>query len=203
MDEIVLAIIYGSHDRGGDIDVAIIQREAPAGAGIQLGDLDLYLLGEEQFSHQLAKLDPMVTEPILTGNLLLGDPHVWNEIRESTRDAKASEAAAVHCARRSAEELVNADRMATAWEAEPKGTHAHWLLETLSYSISYLSFARWYQNPHHHSITLRELAERNALLEPAFWRYRAKAKRADVPIAEVREWLRLWMLRKSPERLGG
>lgn len=196
----VMGVWYGSGWRGHDIDVAVVQEGDSASAGLILGRLDLFVIGRRKLELLASMLDPVVTEPILTGKFLFGQQQEWQEWRRRIRAATATDSCISHCARRSAEELIAADRLLAASQEGGEPDYARWALESLAFSISYLSFARCYAKPATRVTTLGALARDGFLLEPRFWKYRQSVKRRGVvDPAGVRRWLRRWTL-KNPRQ---
>lgn len=192
----LMGVWYGSGWRGHDIDVAVVQEGDSASAGVILGRLDLFVIGRRRLELLATMLDPVVTEPILTGKLLFGQQHEWRAWRRRIRATTATDSCIYHCARRSAEELIAADRLLAASQEGGEPDYARWAVESLAFSISYLSFARRYTKPATRATTLGALAQDGYLLEPHFWEYRQSVKRRGaVDPADVRHWLRRWTLK--------
>lgn len=184
---------YGSKTRGSDLDLVIIQEEEPASLGILCGNLDLLVLGRTRFESLAKVRDPLVTEPLLSGSMLFGDSDFWRSALVEVKNTPTPEGCSTHCCRRGIEEALAAHNLCCTAEASGSLEHARWALENLSYSISYISFAKHYSEKRSRACTLEDLIRRKRILLPEFWTFwRANRRRRLNDIGAVRKQLDGW-----------
>lgn len=185
------AVLYGSTSDGRDIDILLVQEEEPPAAVVVSGQLDIYVLSRKTFTWLLDLLDPHVTEPVLTGSVLIGDEGRWRELHDSLENTRGSRDAVWHACRRSLVEYLNAEELHRA--ASTLTGRLEWAFQTLSFSISYACFASHYSSGGS-VCTLRDLAKARRLLMPEFWEFRTTVKNgaATLEPSDVEQWLRRW-----------
>lgn len=112
-----LAILHGSRRPASDIDVLIVTDAWEGNA--YWGWLDTYVLSHEKFQQACSRLELHVTDPILDGELVLGDEHRYAQVKEYLRHAPIT-SESVQTARQSEQEharyLIDAPT-----ERHPKG----------------------------------------------------------------------------------
>lgn len=189
----VAGVWYGSRRPGADIDIMVVQESEAASIGTLCGNLDLFVLGRARFEALVKLRDPMVTEPILTGELVFGDRRVWAGLRGDLEHSAPSADCVSHCCRRALEEALSAHNFCCTAEASGTLTHARWALDNLSYAISYLSFARHYAGQGAKACTLQQLIRERGALFPEFWDFWRSGRREKLTdVGLVRGWLENW-----------
>ena len=90
VNTIQLALLYGSRKPYSDIDLFIISKEI---TNFNSDWLDIYALQPEQFEYALSMFDISVTDPLLTGEFILGDNNYLNQKKQQlTRQPITKEA---------------------------------------------------------------------------------------------------------------
>lgn len=183
------AALYGSRSTGRDIDILVVQPRPVPSPVVVVGRLDLLVLQRDCFDQLLSLLDPMVVEPVITGDLLFGDEKIWIGWREQVAAEKNREAVVNHLSERSVTEIMSARQILSSHSEEG----ASWAFQNLSFSIAYASFARWYSKPDSAPCTLEDLIRNKEVCLPSFWRFRSQVK-AGAPLshASVEEWFAQW-----------
>jgi hypothetical protein len=91
-ENIVLAVYYGNRN-GRDIDIFVIEKDGDYYRQCNIDNIDITIVGSEYFDYLFLMFDPLVTEPVLTGESIFGC-HL-NDLRKkllfSEVEAKASE----------------------------------------------------------------------------------------------------------------
>lgn len=78
-DSIKLCLVYGSRKPYSDIDLFIVSDEIPT---TNLGWLDLYSVDSQKFEDSLNRKDIAVTDPLFTGEFILGDRDYLEQTRQ-------------------------------------------------------------------------------------------------------------------------
>jgi hypothetical protein len=155
--------LYGSNrdfaNPERDIDLFILAEGLSEYASDCAGQLDVVLLPVEEARMRARLLDPLVTEPALTGRTVFGQRVV--DPMELERSAEAKSVAAQHLVERGAEVLKWTDEsLGDAIHIEAIGDQGllDRILRNASYAASYLTFSSWYRDGGR-LITLQELVE--------------------------------------------
>lgn len=186
-------IWYGSRREGRDIDLLAIDDSASGTTSMRLGRIDLAAMTRWQFERLSTVADPVVTEPVLTGVLLVGDTAVFDDARTRLIGAHPRAEAVEHALRRSHEDSASVPRFLTQYRELQDHRCLHWALHNLSFAIAYLSFARRYSAPHATVCTLRQLRDEGDVLLPEFWDWYDVAKHnSHISPAEAMMWVDRW-----------
>jgi len=187
------AILYGSAKPDRDLDLMLLDAEFTPVSSLTIGHLDVFVLSHARFKALLGVLDLVVTEPILTGKVILGQEAEWERIGRETRCTPAGSSAVLHSAARSCEEFIKSLALWQEYSDTNDPSLLRWSLHSLSFSASYLSFARHYAEPIAYPCTLAELRESGQLLLPDFWAYWDSVKSTGtVDTSDVERWLLCW-----------
>lgn len=146
--DIISAIRYGN--RGGrDDDIFLIVRGGNAYESHQHGALDVTLVGEDWLPSMLTRLDPIVTEPILTGDALFGEPiDRWITQLQATRADENT-----------VDYLLFHARLFLEWAAQcAKEDRLPEALENVSFAAGFSAFGVYYQT-HTQAVSLRRLMQ--------------------------------------------
>jgi hypothetical protein len=136
---LLLLIRYGNLASHRDRDfVAIYDHHPPRGDAI-MGGLDLAAYGIEAFRHLIAVLDPLATEPVLTGEHAWGDEMLFCELREQALRTPTSPGAIRHLVTQAMVSHQSAERIVDV----PELASLFWT--NLQFAISYWLFAAAYQ----------------------------------------------------------
>lgn len=183
--ECPLVILYGRQGGQSDTDLFIVTPDTPPFPYCILGAVDMAMMDIQTTEGLLGLFDPIATEPVLTGEQLLGPEASLEALRARLQAQRTDPEIVRYLRRRGLEELLGAVRQAESALGSKAG--CVWTLQNLSFAISYLSFARHYET-HAQAATLRQLEETGGRLWPEFWRFYDRAKR-DPPGAELCGWL--------------
>ncbi len=187
------AILYGSAKPDRDLDVMVLDPGFTPAAAVTIGRLDAFVLPYARFRSLLRVLDLVVSEPVLNGRVIIGEEAEWERIARETRGTPAGSDAVLHSAGRSCEEFVKSLALWREYSDTNNQSLLHWLLHSLSFAASYLSFARHYAEPNAYPCTLEELKNSGRLLLPEFWPYWESVKSTrTVGASDVEQWLLRW-----------
>ncbi len=81
--EIKIALVYGSRKAYSDLDLFAVSSKATCSSNRWL---DIQAYSEKEFEYQLSVFDISVTDPILTGNLVCGDEHYLEIVKQRLRE---------------------------------------------------------------------------------------------------------------------
>ena len=189
----VHVVLYGSRKPERDIDIVVVQSEKARGPTLTVGRLDLFVIERKQFTALLSLLDPVITEPLLTGELLFGNSASWELLQKKTRGVAPNRAAEEHATRRSFEEYLIADQLWQQYQTDAAPETLRWCLQNLSFSISYASFARHYASAEAQVLSWAQLRTLGKALLPEFWSFYDRVKEHDdLQPASVAHWLPAW-----------
>jgi hypothetical protein len=139
-------ILYGNR-KGRDIDLFIIAVSEKHYERIANGKLDLTIIEKGQLHHLISCLNPLVTEPVLTGQVIWGDPLLYE--KEMLNKTKASILVENHL-------LESSFRILKEAEASLAKNNVKDALVNLSFSISFFYYSLYYAK-HDEVITFRKL----------------------------------------------
>jgi len=174
---------FGNRTDTNDLDILVLTEEVPLTSVLQHGLLDISLIELNQFYNLAQTLDPIATEPILTGILLDGDIEWWNKQQTDLKEIKPTPLISQYLFAKAHGVLKYAfdfSEMNT-----PESYRAAWA--NISYVLSYACFAIHYGSNKESPITLKVLRHNYTLLN-AFWKDYSGTKRS--PRSElVLSWL--------------
>ncbi len=78
----ILGIVYGSRNKDKDIDLFLIFKDKNVPKNIINSKFDLFQTEQNNFFFRLNNFDPEYTEPILTGEYLLGNNAIIEKSKE-------------------------------------------------------------------------------------------------------------------------
>jgi hypothetical protein len=171
--------LYGSRIPGRDVDLMIVQRYASHSPHCALGRFDILQLSNTQFAQHLACLDPVATEPLLTGDLLWGNAKDWWALKKTVQSQKSTHESLARLKTRSFEEFAIAETLYKQSKAIQQPELKKWVVQGLSFSISYLSFYDYYLNFTDGAVTFKKLLNENRLHLEDFWRLRKSPKKLE------------------------
>jgi len=87
--ELQYLIHYGG-TKGSDDDFVAIYKDFLYSSWLLAGRLDFFAICDEQFFPLMMDLDPVATEPLLTGTLCYGDPDSYQEIIDELNNQEAT-----------------------------------------------------------------------------------------------------------------
>lgn len=198
------AVLYGS-EKGRDIDVLLVQEDRIPTQNLLAGQTDFFIISKSNFDMLLGLLDPVVVDPVLSGEIILGDSNEWYKLRKQIKDTSPETACSEHAVLRSLEESLSTNRIWCQYQNESDPVLLEWAFQNLSFAISYLSFARRYSQPESKTCTLSTLINHGQILLPDFWEYRASIKSSlSKPDSEsVKHWIGKWFSQFYDNKGGG
>jgi hypothetical protein len=173
------AVLYGSRSKDRDIDILLIQNDGFFVPSILIGQLDLVIMDSVSFIQSMRLLDPLVLEPVQTGSHILGDSITWDGLLSATRTAAPVRECVTHLALRSLRPNSSALEFWTDFVATERRENLAWAINNLAFSISYMSFSKFYNENGNTPTTMHFLATTGAMLVPAFWDDFMRAKETE------------------------
>jgi hypothetical protein len=142
------AIWYGNKE-GQDIDIFIIFKKKISYNCFQYQGLDISYIGEDEIEKMLSNFDPLITEPILTGQEIYG--RYLSVLKKELSSIKANNDAV--------EYLINRAQEFYDWSQKHlvRDNHKQTII-ALSFVISFIHFANYYKH-HKQVITFKNLME--------------------------------------------
>lgn len=158
LEHIKFLIWYGNLI-GNDIDLmAVLERETRVRL-YEPSKLDILTIGKGEFERRLKLLDPVTTEPVITGFLVMGDEAEFSELRsDAVLSLSLSAEAIKFLKRRARERLRNAQVRLQVYEQKGDRDSLISYLTHLSFACSYHDFAGYYgDDPKFLPITFKHL----------------------------------------------
>lgn len=189
------AVLYGSQKKNRDIDILLIQKDRTPTPHLLAGQIDFFIVSESNFKTLLKLLDPVVVEPVLTGEILFGDTDKWDRLKKRVSNTKPKHACSEHAGLKSLEETLSTNRIWRQYQSERDPILLEWAFQNLSFAISYLSFAQYYSQPNSFPCTLSNLIDKKKILLPDFWLYRHSVKNgsSELNSTSLEHWISLWL----------
>ncbi len=189
----VKVILYGSQKNGRDIDIMITQNNTFLSQAFVVGKLDIFSISYKKYEKLLKLLDPIVTEPILTGKLLFGDKKEWLKEKSNLLKQIPSNRNVNYFVNRCFEEFLSAVQILNQYKSQNSADILIWAFKNLSYSIAYASFAQYYNTPNKKVCPLNELIKEKNIIFPEFWDFRDKVKKGEeLKNENVHYYLKKW-----------
>lgn len=139
VQDIVFLLWYGNR-KGKDVDLLAILKDGVEPDYYEMAEWDIGEVSNEDFEKRLELFDPMVTEPLMNGVLLLGSQEKFAYLKRKLLSSRPFDKAIEFLFKRAGEELENAT---VFFERHQQILFA---LLDLSFACSYFEFARYYQN---------------------------------------------------------
>ena len=152
---LVMAIWYGNRD-GADIDLLLVAKDQYFYSASIIGKYDFILMSPELMTDYAIKYDPIVTEPILGGELLFGDTHNYKKLRYELTSTKIDSNKVSYLEMRSIEERLRCYKLIENFENSLNSV-PFWFFVNLSYAVSYHLYYLWYSNNEGPVITFSRL----------------------------------------------
>jgi hypothetical protein len=179
--EMLLLLRYGSGRDQGDCDYLAVYDSSPPSPCVVLGGLDLWATDKDTLFSYISLLDPVVTEPLLTGSLVIGSSSLYDESLAALQHVSPSDRSLSHLLRRSFRAFLRAwDLCAYQDEAPNNVRRDFW--SSLSFSLSYWSFSSQYGSCWKRVLTLAEVVQQMPPKARNLWGHIAKSKRDAAPI---------------------
>lgn len=191
--ETALLIQYGNLDSTRDIDLCLILPDDLNTNNFTLGKLDLFVLNKSLFLDLVSMLDPIITEPLYTGDLIIGSESDFSSLKEKLINTKPNDRAIRHLVLRAFETLLSGESFFNFYLNDKNPENLKKTFNNLAFSISYASFARYY-SINENIITLDKLIESKSIELTDFWEYRNRVKTGQIALQpkELSNWLKIW-----------
>jgi hypothetical protein len=188
------AVLYGASGANHDVDMLMIQETPVPVPLIKIGRLDVTVLHKANFDTLVVRRDPIVTEPILSGQVVIGDTEFLNCSKNVLMNS-GPEKCCDYLIRKSLEQTAAVDTQWRQFEHASEALSLDWLLQNLSYAISYMSFAKYYKGKSSSPCTLAHLIETKQVCLPEFWAYRRLVKQGarSLEASSLRNWFQEWL----------
>lgn len=192
-EENTFLLKYGKNELKSDIDLCLLIPDAQSVNNFTFGKLDLLVINMSLCLDLIVKLDPIVTEPLLTGNLIMGNENDFLSIKQKLIDTKPNDEAVRHLVLRTFETLLSAETFFNYYLNDNNLENLKKSFNNLAFSISYASFAKHYNSKERIS-TLDELINEQLIELPDFWKYRnrIKDKNDNLIKSDMILWLKKW-----------
>jgi len=181
--DIYLCLHYGSKKPGSDRDLFTVIPNFKGQKALVCGDYDVSQIDKEDFVRKLELLDPEYTEPILNGELIVGEGSVLEDFRMRIQKIEPGKRSLDYLMHRSFENLLQAKNAFTGGDLEifyktiksgnptiktsligdralvgVPSTHYTTGVCSLCYSLSYMAFKERYEKGSE-VLTLNEILE--------------------------------------------
>ena len=169
----IYSIVWYGNRKGKDIDIFVVSISNKIYERMIKGQLDVTLIEKYQLHHLINCLNPIVTEPILTGQVIWGNPLLYE--KAMLNSINSGTLAVTHL-------LDSSFRIYREAQTALSKNNVNDALINLSFSISFYYFALHYKN-HRKAITFKELlAEyQNSILSESY----SALKRDALDLVEV------------------
>jgi hypothetical protein len=107
-EDIEMILLYGSKKPFSDIDLFIVSKND--GKSYSNGWLDIYEVNTGEFVEGIERLDISVTDPVMTGTLIYGNPKTYSRIKEMTINMPISQKSIMHNKHMASAQLALSER---------------------------------------------------------------------------------------------
>ena len=156
-ENLVISILYGSRKDGSDIDIFSVYSEEPLQVSNVFGRFDLLNLGFHEVESLIQNLDPLVTEPIIQGELIIGQHDIYTDMRESLHGVKSNSNSVQWLFNKSIEYYIKSHTEYIVRKRNLVESQFKRITVNLGFSFSYFSFAKYYDKCARNVISLHEL----------------------------------------------
>ena len=143
--QIVHVLWYGSRKDDADIDLLIVTGSQTHWDQCCLGRLDLACLPLEQFKDMAFKLDPLVIEPLFSGEVLIGNDCDIKEMKAEVSSRTPTPEDITYLSHRSLAEYLKTISLLSHYKNSGEQSHLLWALVNLSFAFSYRLLADLYE----------------------------------------------------------
>lgn len=144
-NRLLYLISYGSKEEGRDIDIFAVYEYPVENYRYTLGMLDIFAVGKEIFDFFLRMHDIIVTEPLHTGKVILGDISEWNDIKRIYLNTPPDLEAIYYLKSKSFQVAEQADVFLKRYESGVAYQDFVSFWVNLSFAIAYMQFAFVYK----------------------------------------------------------
>lgn len=150
-------ILYGNSNCGNDIDLFGVVETIPKEYSYPIRHpvFDLFLIDTSEFMNLIFLLDPVVSDPLLTGEVLIGNFSTFSNVKGILKKVTVNMAILNHLKNESFRNLSYAKKFFTSNRIQG----FLYSLVDISYALSYWAFADYYDKRHLSPITLSQLID--------------------------------------------
>lgn len=189
---LVVLVRYGSDRSGGDIDYLAVYDRPQLSSCIILGGLDLWATHTKELDNLASLLDPVVTEPLLTGQVVAGDSAIVERAAQIVNRSAPDTLTSSHLLRRSFRAYLRSIELSEL-SGDSASIYSRDYWSSLSFAISYWSFASEYQLNWNGVLSLADLIEKMPRPVRELWEHVKESKVLSKPldVSLVHEWSNL------------
>lgn len=133
LQEIELALVYGSRKEYSDIDLFIISDKI---GDINLGWLDVYSISSSQFEEQFRLFDLSITDPLTTGEVIMGDKDYLIQLKKKLKTQQITSEAIMHNLNRSRQQAAYSEKYPINSKEWKKGRRYKITYEAMAHSLA-------------------------------------------------------------------
>jgi hypothetical protein len=137
-------IWYGSRSKQADIDLMILTVSETHWRHCSLGRLDLTCISVTQFKDLAYKLDIIATEPLFTGEVVVGEERELKELRVSISKNPPSKDTISYLFQRASEEYLSSVSLLKQYKGTSFRNYLVWAAINLGYAFSYKILSQMY-----------------------------------------------------------
>lgn len=136
--------LYGNQSDTSDIDLLVVTKRQTPWEYFCLGRLDLACMPSETFHNLRRKLDPVVIEPMFTGELLIGDKKSVESMRDESATEPPAKEVMDHLLHRAVDEYMKAVSLLRRYRHTGLKADLLWCMNNLGFAFSYGYLSRYY-----------------------------------------------------------
>ncbi len=159
--DIVFLLWYGDR-KGKDVDLLVVLKDGFQPHCYEMAKWDILEVNNKDFKRRLELFDPVITESVISGVLLLGNQKKFAHLKKKFLSVRPFGKAIRFLLKRADEELENAAIFLERYRRRTESRLLLFALLDLSFVCSYFEFAKYYQNnPNTGPISFSKLLTRN------------------------------------------
>lgn len=192
--ELELAIWYGSRDPRSDVDLLLVCAESEV-QRFAVGRLDLIALASAELLQRIRLLDPVFTEPILTGELVAGSAEALARYRHEIAHTPVARSALDYLDMQSFRRMSHAIELAAGYDYSGDVAFLRRAADEAAWAHSYRAFATAYRERQARPFSfedLRSVSSCTPAFEKAMRARELGSRRENVPEEDVRALLTPW-----------
>lgn len=156
---------YGSREQDADIDLMAVTSYRTSWNHCAFGRLDLISIPFEEFQSSAMRFDPIVIEPLFTGELIFGDQNVIDELKLKIEGCSPSHEAITFLYDRAMQEYLSSRSYLAYYRQTKQATYLLWAFTNVTYAYSYAFIAQYYEiYKSNGPIILKSIKEKNQLI---------------------------------------
>ncbi len=181
-------VLYGSGKN--DIDMLAIYKYQPISINISLGILDIIAVGYDKFIELLELYDPLITEPILTGQCCYGDTNEMENFKDFLVNSKPTIDSIFYLIDQSIKILNDAVGYLNLVQHNNNcSLYEDFFWKNLSFSASYISYAKEYRNGNY-PLVFQDILNGNHLSSDILINLKNEDSRKKLTLENKREYIK-------------